>query len=61
MIKLDNQQPQDGRINPRKRASSLDCFNFHGLSMSDGEPVRDLNDLLKIRTDSYRRNARAIQ
>jgi hypothetical protein len=28
--------------------------------MSDGQPVKDLNDLLKISGDSYRRNAKVI-
>jgi hypothetical protein len=27
---------------------------------ADGEPVKDLNDLLKIITDSYTRNAKVI-
>jgi hypothetical protein len=46
--------------NSRKMVSSVDCFSFQGLRMSDGEPVKDLNGLLKISTDSYGRNARAI-
>jgi len=30
------------------------------LRWSDGEPVKDSNDLLKITTDSYRSNAQSI-
>jgi hypothetical protein len=29
--------------------------------MSDGKPVKDLNDLLSISGDSYRRNAKLIE
>jgi hypothetical protein len=32
-------------------ASSVGQFSFHGFRQSDGEPVKDLNDLLE---DQYR-------
>ena len=43
-----------------KDTGRVDRFSFQDLSRSDGEPVKDLNDLLKISTDSYRRNAKGI-
>ena len=30
----------------------VDSFSFRGLRQSDGEPVKDLNDLLKISRES---------
>jgi hypothetical protein len=43
-----------------KDTATVDRFSFQGLEMSDRQPVKDLNDLLKISTDSYRRNAKVI-
>jgi hypothetical protein len=36
-------------------------FGFFGLRQSDGKPVKDLNDLLKISAESYRRSAKLIK
>jgi hypothetical protein len=38
----------------------VDRFTFQGLEQSGGQPVKDLNDLLKISGGSYRRNAKGI-
>ena len=43
-----------------QEAAALDCFSFEGLHREDGEPVKDLNDLLKIGTGSYRGNRERI-
>jgi hypothetical protein len=34
--------------------------HFQDLSRSDGQPVKDLNDPLKISGDSYRGSAEAV-
>jgi hypothetical protein len=33
---------------------------FESLRRSDGDPVKDLNDLLKINAESYKKSAKAI-
>jgi hypothetical protein len=43
-----------------KDTATVHRFTFEGLEMSDGEAVKDLNELLKISSDSYRRNAQRI-
>jgi hypothetical protein len=43
-----------------KDIATVDRFSFKGLEMVDGKAVKDLNDLLKISSESYRRNAKAI-
>ena len=43
-----------------KDIATVDRFTFQGLEMSDGKPVKDLNELLKISGDSYRGNAKLI-
>ena len=43
-----------------KDIATVDQFSFDGLIQSDGQPVKDRNDLLKISGDSYRRNAKLI-
>jgi hypothetical protein len=43
-----------------KDIATVDRFTFQGLDMSDGKPVKDLNDLLSIGSDSYRKNAKLI-
>jgi hypothetical protein len=40
--------------------AAVDRFTFQVLEMSDGQPVKDLNDLLRISGGSYRRNAKGI-
>ena len=57
--KLNKQQPKDGRRSSKDTAR-VDRFSFQGLSQSDGEPVNDLNDLMRIGTDSYRSSAKVI-
>jgi hypothetical protein len=42
-------------------AMKVDLFSFQGLRQHDGHLVKDLNDLLKISTDSYRQNAKRIR
>jgi hypothetical protein len=59
MTELDERR-KDARRDSRIPPAALTTSSFHGLSMSDGEPVKDWNDLLKISTDSYRENAKAI-
>jgi hypothetical protein len=39
---------------------TVDQFSFEGLEQSDGKPLKDLNDLLRISGDSYRTNAKVI-
>jgi hypothetical protein len=41
-------------------ASKVDKFGFSDFLKTSKEPVNDLNDLLSICTDSYRRHAKAI-
>jgi hypothetical protein len=36
-------------------------FSFEGMRQTDGHPVKDLNDLLKISTESYRENSQAVR
>ena len=43
-----------------KDIATVDRFNFEGMAMADGKSVKDLNELLKIGRDSYRRNAKLI-
>jgi hypothetical protein len=43
-----------------KDTATVDKFSFQGCSRSDGEPIKDLNDLLKISTESYRKSAKVI-
>ena len=45
------------RFRPAPVASRYDG-GFQDLHQSDGGPVKDLNNLLKISTDSYRKNAK---
>jgi hypothetical protein len=40
--------------------ATVDRFIFRGLEMSDGQPVKDLNYLLRISGESYRGNAKLI-
>ena len=40
--------------------ATVDRFSLQGFTQAEGEPVKDLNDLLKISGDSYRRNAKVI-
>jgi len=40
--------------------AKVERFSFQGLVQADGEPVKDLNDLLKISSESYRRSAKVI-
>jgi hypothetical protein len=57
-IKLDKVRRKDGRRNSRIPQAALIGSAF--LEQSDGQPVKDLNDLLRIGTGSYRRNAKAV-
>jgi hypothetical protein len=41
--------------------ATVDQFSFHGLIQSDRQPVKDLNDLLRISGESYRGNAKQIE
>jgi hypothetical protein len=50
----------DGPTAQLQDTATVDRFSFRSLSRSDGKPVKDLNDLLKIGSDSYRRNAAAV-
>jgi hypothetical protein len=43
-----------------KDIATVDCFSFEGLEQAGGEAVKDLNDLLKVSSESYRRNAKVI-
>jgi hypothetical protein len=43
-----------------KDIATADRSTFQELEMLDGNPVKDLDDLLKIGGDSYRRNAKLI-
>jgi hypothetical protein len=43
-----------------KDIATVDRFTFQGLEMSDGKPVKDLNDLLRISGNSYRRKAKLV-
>ena len=43
-----------------KDIATVAQFSFEGLEQSNGKPVKDLNDLLKIAGDSYRRHAKVI-
>ena len=60
--KLDRQQPTADRWTEQLKdaAASVDQFRFQDLLRTDGEPVKDLNDLLKISPNSYRRNTKVI-
>lgn len=43
-----------------KDTARVDRFSFQGLVQANGEPVKDLNDLLKISNESYRSSAKVI-
>src|SRR5271166_1853177 len=58
-ISRDKQRQTDGQSSSRDSAR-VERFSFQDLCQSDGEPVKDLNDLLKISTDSYRRSAQVV-
>jgi hypothetical protein len=59
-FKLDKQQLRDGRSSFKDK-TTVDRFSFQGLEMSDGKPVKDLNDLLSSIGVRYRRNAKLIE
>jgi hypothetical protein len=44
-----------------KDTATVDRFSFEGLQQADGQPVKDLNDLLKISGKSQRKNSDAIK
>jgi hypothetical protein len=43
-----------------KEIATVDRLSFRAPEMSDGQPVKDLNDLLRISSDSDGRNAKEI-
>jgi hypothetical protein len=43
-----------------KDIATVDRFRFSGLEMVDGKAVKDLNDLLRISSESYRGKAKLI-
>ena len=57
---LAGQAAADRWTEQLKGAAKVDRFSFHGLQRSDGEPVKDVNDLLRISPESYRSNSKAI-
>jgi hypothetical protein len=57
MAKLDKQPLWTEQL---KGIATVDQFSFEALKMANGKPVKDLNDLLRISSNSYRRNAKLI-
>jgi hypothetical protein len=43
-----------------KDTAKVDRYSFQDLSQSDGEPVKDLNKLLKMSSELYRGSAKSI-
>ena len=39
----------------------MDAFSFEGLVRSDGQPVNDLNDLLRVDSDCWEQNRNVIE
>ena len=42
-------------------ASKVDGYRFDGLTQSDGKPVKDLNDLLRIDYDCWEQNQAVVE
>ena len=45
----------------RGMASKVDGYRFDGLTQSDGKPVKDLNDLLRIDYDCWEQNQAVVE